>query len=57
MRVNVIVNNINLRDSNFTNDIKTFENDLTISDHRHTAFNHSFKIINKSSTFKSKNLN
>jgi len=31
MRVNVIVNNIHLKDSSFTNDIKTYENDLTIS--------------------------
>lgn len=34
MRVDVIVNNIHFKESSFTNDAKTFENDPTISEHK-----------------------
>lgn len=34
MRVDVIVNNVHIKDSSYTNEGKTFENDLTISEHK-----------------------
>jgi hypothetical protein len=34
MRVDVIVNYIHFKDSSFTNEGKTFEHDLTISEHK-----------------------
>ena len=42
MRVDVIVNNIHFKDSSY--EAKTFENDLTISEHK----NQSIKIQNNS---------
>lgn len=34
MRVDVIVNNVHFKDSSYTNEAKTFENNLTISEHK-----------------------
>lgn len=44
MRVDLIVNNVHFKDSSYTNEAKTFENNLTISEHK----NQSIKAVNNS---------